>query len=147
MEREETSDQEAEDTGQHVSSDDEISQFVIYAFPRKHGSEHRVRGRDYQNAGRRSVKEHIQEVFVVVEADAVGNPRAVMVHLENTLVALGAVMASVWLCSKASLAHPDATKLLTFEREFVRHLLRFLGWLNERCLVWFFSLFVQGSSV
>jgi len=47
MKREETSDEEAENAGQHISSDYEICQFVIYAFPRKHGSEHRVRGRDY----------------------------------------------------------------------------------------------------
>jgi hypothetical protein len=42
MKREETSDEEAKDAGQHVSRDYEISQFVIYAFSRKNGPKHRV---------------------------------------------------------------------------------------------------------
>lgn len=51
MKREETSNEEAKDAGQDVSRDYEISQFVIYAFTRKDGSKHRVRGRDDQNTG------------------------------------------------------------------------------------------------
>ena len=93
------------------------------------------------------LKKHIQKVFVVAEADAISDPRAMVVHLENTLIALGAVMASVRLGSKASLAHPNATKLLTLKREFVGNSLRFLSSLNERCLVRFFSLFVEGPSI
>lgn len=42
MEREETSDDEAEDAGQDVSCDYEISQFVIDAFSRKNGAKDRV---------------------------------------------------------------------------------------------------------
>jgi hypothetical protein len=40
-----------------------------------------------------------------------------MIHLQDTDVALGAVVTSVRLSAQASLAHADATVLFTLERE------------------------------
>ena len=47
-----------------------------------------------------------------------------MVHLENTPVALTAVMRSVRLGSKAALAHADATSLFLLERNRLDYRLR-----------------------
>ena len=51
------------------------------------------------------MEEHIHEELVVVESDTIGDPGAMMVHLEYALVALGAVMAPVWLGLEAPLAN------------------------------------------
>ena len=58
------------------------------------------------------VIEQADEVLVVEEADAVVEPRAVMVHFEDASVALAAVMAPIRLGLQASLAHADATEAL-----------------------------------
>ena len=55
------------------------------------------------------MKEHVHEELVVVEADAVGHPWTVMIHLEYALVALRTVMAPVWLGREAPLANTDAS--------------------------------------
>lgn len=44
-----------------------------------------------------AVEQHVHEVLVVVETDAVGYPRAMVIHFEDALIALGAVMATVGL--------------------------------------------------
>ena len=62
------------------------------------------------------MEEHVHEELVIVEANAVGDPRAVMVHLEDASVALGAMMASVWLCLVAPLANTHATVALALNR-------------------------------
>ena len=58
------------------------------------------------------MEKHAQKELVVVESDAVGNPWAVMIHLEDAPIALRAMMASIRLCFIAPLANPDATELL-----------------------------------
>ena len=55
------------------------------------------------------MEEHVHEEFIVVEADAVGNPGAMMVHLEDAAIALGAVMAPVRFSLVAPLTDADAT--------------------------------------
>ena len=62
------------------------------------------------------MNEHIHEELVVVEADAVGHPRAVMVHLQHAPIALRAVMASVGLGLVAPLADSNTAELFTFDR-------------------------------
>jgi len=62
----------------------------------------------------RTVEEHIHKKFVVVEADTVGNPWAVMVHLENASVALRAMVASVRFSFVAPLANTNTTITLSF---------------------------------
>jgi len=58
------------------------------------------------------VEEHTKEEFVVVEADTIGYPRTVMIHLKDAPVALRTVMASIWLRFIAPLANSYATELL-----------------------------------
>ena len=58
--------------------------------------QYRVACRDNQNTTERGVKEHVHEELVVVKTDTVCHPRAVMVHLQDARVALGAVMTSIW---------------------------------------------------
>ena len=60
------------------------------------------------------MEEHIHKKFVVVEADAVSNPWAVMVHLENASVALRAMVASVRFGFVAPLANTNTTVALSF---------------------------------
>ena len=55
------------------------------------------------------MEEHVHEELIVVESDAVGNPRTMMVHLQDALVALRAVMAPLWLGVEAPLTNTDAT--------------------------------------
>ena len=62
------------------------------------------------------MEEHVEEEFVVVKADAVGDPRAVMVHFEDAAVALRAVMASVGLGLIAPLADTNTAISLALHR-------------------------------
>ena len=56
-----------------------------------------IRGGNDNGCGQGCVEKHVQEVLVIVKTDAVSHPRAVVIHLQNALVALGTVMASVRL--------------------------------------------------
>ena len=58
------------------------------------------------------MEEHAEEELIVVEADAVGHPGTVMVHLQDAPVALRAVMAAVWLCFVTPLADSNTSELL-----------------------------------
>lgn len=96
------------------------------------------------------VEEHVHEVFIVVEADAIGDPRAVMIHFQHTSVTLRAVMATVRLYSlnsnypylgpKTPLAHAYPT--LLFPLKIERHFLSFpLGFLMS--IYQYLSLFLS----
>ena len=149
MKREEAGDDEPKNARQDVRCHDEVSQFVVYAFSWENGAQDWIGGRDYQDASDGGVEEHIQKVFIVVEADAIRNPRAVMVHLENALIALRTVMAPIRFGSETSLAHPDATELLPFKREFIdsRSSCSFLlTRFNEGCFFRFFSFIERPCS-
>ena len=67
------------------------------------------------------MEEHADEELVVVEPDTIRYPRAVMVHLEDASVALGAVMASVLLGLVAPLAYAHAAELLLLDRDLQTH--------------------------
>jgi len=62
------------------------------------------------------VKEHIEEEFVVVETNAVGDPGAMVIHFKDTAVALGAVVTSIGLGFVAPLANTNTSIALTFDR-------------------------------
>ena len=36
----------------------------------------------------RCIKQHVHEVFVIIEANKVGNPRTMMIHFKNAFIAL-----------------------------------------------------------
>jgi hypothetical protein len=59
------------------------------------------------------VEQHIHEELVVVEANTVGYPWTMVIHLKNAPIALRTVMASIWLSLVAPLADPDTTELLS----------------------------------
>ena len=61
------------------------------------------------------MKKHIEEEFVVVEADTIGNPGAVVIHFKHASVALGTVMAPIWLCFVAPLADSYSTIAFAFD--------------------------------
>lgn len=69
-----------------------------------------------QIACKGSVKKHAYKILVIVKANAVCNPGAMMVHFQNTLVALAAVMTSIRLAFKASLTHSNTTFIFSFYR-------------------------------
>jgi len=115
VEDEEASDDEGKHTGQDVRCHHKVGDFVIKGIGVAHSSsQDRVACCHNQEGGHRAVEEHVHEEFVVVEADTVGHPWAVMVHLKNTSVALRAVMASVWLRFVAPLANANTTVALAF---------------------------------
>ena len=65
------------------------------------------------------MEKHCHEEFVVIETDAVGHPGAVMVHLQNALVALRTMMAPLRLSPKAPLANAHAAcKFLALHGRF-----------------------------
>ena len=81
----------------------------------------RITRRNDNQARHAAMEEHVHEEFVIVETDAVCDPWAVMVHLENASVALGAVVAPVRLSLIAPLANTDATVALTLDRGLHAH--------------------------
>lgn len=81
------------------------------------------------------MEEHVHEELVVVEADAVCDPGAVMVHLQDAAVALRAVMAPVGLGFVAPLAYTDATVAFTLDRGLHSHERLFIRLASARLLV------------
>lgn len=75
---------------------------------------------DYHLASHGAVEQKIDEILIIVEPDAIGDPGAVMVHLQDTPVTLTAVMSSIGLSPQTSLTHSDATHLFLFNREILR---------------------------
>ena len=63
------------------------------------------------------MEDHVHEEFVVEETDAIGNPRAVMVHLQNATVALRTVMTSIRLSLVAPLADADTAQTPPLHRD------------------------------
>ena len=115
MERKECRDDEPEHTGQDVGSHHEVGHFVVKRVGVAQGAtNHGVAREDDQQAGHRAVKQHVQEELIVVKADAVCHPGAVMVHLEDAAIALGAVMAPVGLSLVTPLANTHAAVSLPF---------------------------------
>ena len=74
------------------------------------------------------MEEHVEEELVVVEADAVGDPWAMVVHLEDAAIALRAVMAPVGLRLVAPLADTHTTIALAFNRWSDSHNTGLLRW-------------------
>ena len=61
------------------------------------------------------MEEHAHEVLVVVESNAVRHPGTVMVHLEDALVALRAMMTPFGLGFEAPLTNSNTSgKFLSF---------------------------------
>lgn len=108
-------DDEGENTCQDVRSHHEVGHFIVEAVRVAEGARYYwVARHTEQQTGNRTVEEHVHEEFVVVEADTVGNPRAVMVHLENASVALRTVMAPIWFRFVAPLTNAHAAVALPF---------------------------------
>lgn len=75
-------DNECKHTGEDVCSHDEVADFVVEAIGMAHRACYdRVAREHNELAGQRAVEKHVQEELVVIEANAVGHPWAVVVHL------------------------------------------------------------------
>ena len=108
MEGQEGGNDEGKDGGEDIGCHHKVGNFVIKGIGMAEcACNDRVTCRDDHPACKRAVEEHVHEEFVVIEADAVRDPWAVMVHLQDAPVALGAMMASVWLCLVTPLANTD----------------------------------------
>ena len=117
MEEHEKGDDDGQDARQNVRRHDKVADFVIERVGMcQCAANNRITRRNDNKACHAAMEEHIHEEFVVVETDAVCNPWAVMVHLENASVALGAVVAPVRLSLVAPLANADAAVALTLDR-------------------------------
>ena len=109
-------DDEGEDAGQDVGCHDEVAHFVVEGvWVAQRARDDRVAGRNDQQAGHGAVEKHVHEELVVVKADAIGDPRAVMVHLQDAAIALRAVMTPVRLRLVAPLADTDTTVAFTLD--------------------------------
>ena len=105
MESHEGRDDEGQHRCQDVAGHYEVAHLVIEALGvAERASNDAVGSQHNEQAGARAVEEHVHEELVVVEADAVCDPGAVMVHLEDASVTLRAVMAPVGLRLVAPLA-------------------------------------------
>eukprot|EP00353_Schmidingerella_taraikaensis_P014142 CAMPEP_0185581814 /NCGR_PEP_ID=MMETSP0434-20130131/19055_1 /TAXON_ID=626734 ORGANISM="Favella taraikaensis, Strain Fe Narragansett Bay" /NCGR_SAMPLE_ID=MMETSP0434 /ASSEMBLY_ACC=CAM_ASM_000379 /LENGTH=185 /DNA_ID=CAMNT_0028200443 /DNA_START=366 /DNA_END=922 /DNA_ORIENTATION=- len=110
VERHEGCDDKCQHRRQNVRSHHKVAHFVIEAVGvAQRARDHIIARQHYQQAGERAVEEHVHKEFVVVESDAVGDPRAVMVHLQDAPVALGAMMAPIGLRLVAPLANAHTT--------------------------------------
>ena len=116
VEKEETGDNKAEHASQHVRCHNKIGGGIVWVVFAQSLDHDFVGCEYYQVAENAGVEEHHHEVLVIVEPYTVGYPGTVMVHFEHAFVALGAVMAAVWLSAQASLAHPHTAVLFAFER-------------------------------
>ena len=97
MEGEEAGDYEAEGAGEDVRGDHVVGHLVVNGLGLEDGG-HEGPGRpDDHVAAEGSVEQHAHEELVIIETNAVGDPGAVMVHLQHAFVALGTVVASVRL--------------------------------------------------
>jgi len=89
-------------------SDSVIERLRVHQRAHKHGPRRRCN----QPTDNHAVEDHAKEELVVVEAYAVGHPRAVVVHLQHALIALRAVVGAVGLSLEAPGAHADAAEFL-----------------------------------
>ncbi len=122
MEGHEGSDNEGEDAGQDVRSHYEVAHFVVKRLRVAHGaSDHGVTGRHNQDRSHRAVQKHVHKELVVVKADAVGHPRAVMVHLEDASVTLGAVVTPIRFRFVAPLTNADSSVTFALDRGLHSH--------------------------
>lgn len=122
METEERRNDQCKHACQYVRSHNEIGILVVETLRITHGSaQNWVGGADNKPSCTGTVEKHAQEELVVVESDAVGDPRAVMVHLENASIALRTMMASIRLCLVAPLANPNTAELLLLYRDLELH--------------------------
>ncbi len=82
MEGQKARDNECENAGKNVCSHDKVADFVVEAIGMAHCACYDgVACKHNEQAGQRTVEKHVQEELVVIEADAVGYPRAVVIHL------------------------------------------------------------------
>lgn len=98
VKEEETGDNQTEGGRQQVGCDQVVGQSGVYQVVMlEEGREERPGREDEEGDCDGAVEQHVHEVLVVVETDAVGYPRAMVIHFEDALIALGAVMATVGL--------------------------------------------------
>tara|TARA_B110000285_G_C15009307_1_gene555570 strand:+ start:179 stop:445 length:267 start_codon:yes stop_codon:yes gene_type:complete len=88
VETEKASDDKTEEAGKEPSGYDEELKFGVHVFSCQGCDKNTVRSSNDKSRRNRCIKKHIQKVFVIIKADAVSNPRTMMIHLENALVTL-----------------------------------------------------------
>jgi hypothetical protein len=141
VETEKACDNEPKDACKYVGCNDEVSCSVVNVLLAEYSSNDSIRCKNYKDAGQWSIEQHIDKVLVVAKADAVRHPWTVVVHLQDALVALRAVVTSVWLGSQTSLAHSYTAVLLSLDALFHNR-----SWLNEkRRLFWIIFQLVKGA--
>ena len=83
VKEEEAGNDQTERGRQQVGCDQEVGQFRVYlvvGVMLEEGCEERPGREDDEGDGDGAVEEHVHEVLVVIETDAVGYPRAVVIH-------------------------------------------------------------------
>ena len=89
MEEHEEGDDDGQDAREDVRRHHKVADFVIEGVGVcECAANNRIARRNDNQACHTAMEEHVHEEFVVVETDAVSDPRAVMVHLENASIAL-----------------------------------------------------------
>ena len=117
MEHEEQSDNGTQDTRQDVRCHYKVRPHVVKtSWLIDSPIDNWIASDNNEPIGHCTVEQHIHKELVVVESNAVSNPWTMMIHLKNASIALGAVMASVWLGLVAPLTDPDSAELLSLHR-------------------------------
>ena len=89
MEEHEEGDDDGQDAREDVRRHHKVADFVIEGVGVcECAANNRITRRNDNQACHTAMEEHVHEEFVVVETDAVSDPWAVMVHLENASIAL-----------------------------------------------------------
>jgi hypothetical protein len=89
---------------------------------------------DYHLTSHRAVEQKIDEILIIVEANAIRDPGAMMIHFENASIALTAMVSSIGLGPQTPLTHSNTTHLFLFNREILRE---FHSFLTAICCVTF----------
>jgi hypothetical protein len=112
MEGQETRQKDTKSNRKYECCYNKVSDPQISSIMGKYSQKNWVGSNNDYYASERGIEEHVQEVFVVVESNAISYPRAVMVHFQNTLVALRTMMGPIWFCTKATSTHSNSSVLL-----------------------------------
>lgn len=117
MEGKKQSDQQSNHNCQYVRRHNEVRNLVIKSIWVVNRSlNNRISCAHNGPSSCHAIEYHAQEVFVVVKSDTVSDPGTMVVHLENASVALGAMVASIWLSLVAPLADSNTTIALLLYR-------------------------------
>ena len=107
--------QNRQHSDKHVHCDDQVCNAVVKGFWMHEGLTHCApAGAHNEPTDKHAIADHAKEELIVVEADTVGHPWTVVVHLQHAHVALGAVVTPIWFRFEAPVAQAHTAQFFLF---------------------------------